>query len=114
AQRAWFETVSGRPLPNDSAISVDRLARVRAVAVVPGTKATFNVEGGYRGADINRIGSRNQLIRQEMRVKAPGLYEADLALLQRTIGARLAFSNDETGHVRLMVRSDDVVGLALP
>lgn len=114
AQRAWFETVSGRPLPNDSAISVDRLARVRAVAVVPGTKATFNVEGGYRGADINRIGSRNQLIRQEMRVKAPGLYEADLALLQRTIEARLAFSNDETGHVRLMVRSDDVVGLALP
>lgn len=114
AQRAWFETVSGRPLPNDAAISVDRLARIRAVAVVPGAQATFNVEGGYRGADANRIESRNRLLRQEMRAIAPGLFEADLALLHRTIESRLAFSNDETGHVRLMVRSDEVGGLDLP
>lgn len=114
AQRAWFETVSGRPLPNESAISVDRLARVRAVVVVPGTKATFNVEGGYHGADVNRIESRNQLLQQEMRAIAPGLYESDLTPLQRTIESRLAFSNDETGYIRLVVRSDDVRGIDLP
>lgn len=114
AQRAWFETVGGRRLPNDAEVAVDRLARIRAMAVVPGMEATFNVEGGYRGADVNRFEMRNQLLRQEMQAIAPGLYESELMLLQRTIESRLAFSTDETGHVRLMIRSDDVRGLDLP
>ncbi|HLU36235.1 MAG TPA: STY4851/ECs_5259 family protein [Thermomicrobiales bacterium] len=106
AKRAWFETAGGRPLPNDAEISVDRLGHVRAVVVVPNTNATFSIEGNYRGADVTLIEPRNQLFRQELRAKAPGLYEADLVLLQPALESRLAFSNDEAGHVRLVIRSD--------
>lgn len=114
AQRAWFETTGGRPLPNGAAISVDRLGQVRAVVVVPNTDATFNIEGGYRGADVNLIEPRNQLLRLALSAKAPGLYDADLILLQPAIESRLTFSKDEAGHVRLVIRSDGVSDLDVP
>jgi len=113
-QRAWFETASGRQIPNNVALAAERLGRVRAVAVVPGTSVSFNVEGSYRGKDAATVESRNRLLRQELIERAAGLYEADLTELRRTIESRLAFSSDETGHVRLVIRSNDVGGFEPP
>lgn len=111
AQDTRFESASGHPLPPDAPVAVDRLARVRAVAIVPARVASFFIEGGYRGGDASTARGRNRLIRHEVPEIAPGLFELALGPLQRTVESRLAFSEDPQGHVRLWIRSNDVVGL---